>query len=440
MRHVFVISDLHVGGAYPATDAPGDRGFRMCTQTEHLRAFVAALADGPACELVINGDFVDFLAEEGDDGWVPFVADPIEAARRFQAVVDRDRPLFDALARFVQRGHRLVLLLGNHDLELSLPAVRRRLQAALGGPFQFVYDGEAYVVGDALVEHGNRYDGFNVVDHDALRRLRSVQSRRLPVTPDLAFTPPVGSRLVAEVMNPIKKDYPFVDLLKPEDEAVAPILLALEPRYKRLLGTLVARKHEAAKHDPIAPARPAYVGEVAADGGGAVATVEDVASAGQVLGLLKLVAAKATAELDARLPDLLRALRGLQADRSTDPAVETKAPYLEAARQLARGGFRYVVFGHTHLAKRVDLGLGATYLNTGTWADLIFFPRDLVEGSDADVLPRLRAFCEDLRDRRFGAWITRKPTYVRLDVGDDGRVAAATLAEYRGGDPRGEGP
>ena len=34
---VFVISDLHVGGRYPAADAaPGERGFRMCTRVDAL--------------------------------------------------------------------------------------------------------------------------------------------------------------------------------------------------------------------------------------------------------------------------------------------------------------------------------------------------------------------------------------------------------------------
>jgi len=33
-------------------------------------------------------------------------------------------------------------------------------------------------------------------------------------------------RLVEELMNPVKGDYPFIDLLKPENEAAIPLLLA----------------------------------------------------------------------------------------------------------------------------------------------------------------------------------------------------------------------
>ena len=64
----YVISDLHLGGAPPAS--PGERGFQLCTQVDALAAFIDQLAGQAAdpdnrLELVINGDFVDFLAEEG---------------------------------------------------------------------------------------------------------------------------------------------------------------------------------------------------------------------------------------------------------------------------------------------------------------------------------------------------------------------------------------
>ena len=166
-----------------------------------------------------------------------------EAAAKLHAIIARDqeRLLFDALSRFLDRGHRLVVLLGNHDTELALPDVRRTLvnELRITGrhDFQFVYDGEAYVVGDALIEHGNRYDKWNTVDHNSLRQLRSWQSRNQPEDTKHShqFVPSAGSHLVSDVINPIKSDYPFVDLLKPETAAVIPILLALEPGYRSRL-------------------------------------------------------------------------------------------------------------------------------------------------------------------------------------------------------------
>ncbi|MEZ4469132.1 MAG: hypothetical protein R3F43_33025, partial [bacterium] len=191
MRIVTVISDLHLGGRFGHGD---DRGFRMMTRPDALAAYIRSLARGS--ELVINGDFVDFLAEEGVEGagWTPFVADqaavverlatlmgaPLAAGEAPPAGRSPDALVFDALADHLTAGGELTLLLGNHDLELGLPAARGAVVERLGpggGRTRFVLDGEAYLVGDALIEHGNRYDGFNVVNQDAFRQLRSLLSR-----------------------------------------------------------------------------------------------------------------------------------------------------------------------------------------------------------------------------------------------------------------------
>jgi hypothetical protein len=74
-------------------------------------------------------------------------------------------------------------------------AFRRALGVKAGHDFEFLYDGEAYIVGDALIEHGNRYDAWNQIDYDALRRVRSFQSRRQEVP----FAPPAGSEMVTSV-------------------------------------------------------------------------------------------------------------------------------------------------------------------------------------------------------------------------------------------------
>ena len=60
----YVISDLHLGGVYPTTNDPEDRGFRICTHVPELTRFIDALTAKPGpLELVINGDLIDFLAE-----------------------------------------------------------------------------------------------------------------------------------------------------------------------------------------------------------------------------------------------------------------------------------------------------------------------------------------------------------------------------------------
>ncbi len=505
-RQVFIISDLHLGGAASA-DGKG-RGFRMCTQGPVLAAFIDELTRREPrpvrTELVINGDFVDFLAEGDENGaWSPFTADPAAAAAKLREIVGREAAVFSALARFLTRGHRMTILLGNHDVELSFPLVRaalfQLLDPAGSGDLHFIYDGEAYVVGDALIEHGNRYDGFNVVDHNHLREVRSLQSRRQPVNPGV-FSPPPGSQLVVQVMNPIKKDYPFVDLLKPETEAVLPILLALEPGYRRHVlrllelgtaaagarpeGSVVFRGEAATTHvsdavrggalaveglvlgeeialrqalgkvmttveaDVFLQSLPraeeevlrgdltrAAVMEANTMRGGVLEHLPRVAAA---LGFLRLLLFSGTADVERRLPSLLSALRVLKGNHTFDRTVETGAAYLNAARERVGAGFRYVIFGHTHLAKKVSLGAGLdgkerSYLNSGTWADLVMLPPALFDPSEEQALAFLRGWIQKLP--RPDQFITFQPTYIRLDVSaaDPGLIERAELCDF---DPR----
>jgi UDP-2,3-diacylglucosamine pyrophosphatase LpxH len=257
VHQAYIISDLHLGGRFPCGE---DRGFRMMDRPDVLAEFIRLLAarppTAPTLELIINGDFLDFLAEADADGtWKAFRDQPGAAVAVFRMIADRpeDGAVFDALAGFLDRGHRLTILLGNHDIELAWPEVRaafeKRLSTRKQTPafnLRWLYDGEALIVGDALIEHGNRYDPANFVDHQRLRRVRELRSRRLHAREGDIFYPPMGSRLVAEIMNPIKKDYPFIDLLKPESEPLIALLLTLDPSKRGHLGALARLDPEAA--------------------------------------------------------------------------------------------------------------------------------------------------------------------------------------------------
>lgn len=478
-RRLFVISDLHIGGAYAANPETPSRGFRICTRVDRLASFVKGLprpTDREAVELVINGDFVDFLAEPvsstagstGDENWVPFVESGDDAATVLSKIAKRDAPLFDALREFLRSGGRLTLVLGNHDIELSLPAVRQELENvldSLGRDLHFVYDGQAYSVGPVLIEHGNRYDAWNVVQHDALRRLRSSQSRG--ERRKTGFEAPAGSHLVAGVMNKVKESFPFVDLLKPECEAVLPMLLALAPEYRahifaaaRLAGAAYGRRFgvEVAPKtlgDMSAPAAPASDGRSIVVGalsqllpadelgsfiGQTVGLADDPAEtvAGDIAafdamrttwGWMRLLAAPQATPLEKRLP-ALRAAMG--AARNTYDFCRTRESpgYQKAAEDLCAQGWRFVVFGHTHLAKRIELANGGLYFNTGTWADLIEFPIEVLVKPPAGADDPLLQFINEMRDSRFDRHIRFKPTYAEFAFDCEGAVVSAELRDF----------
>jgi hypothetical protein len=155
---------------------------------------------------------------------------------------------------------------------------------------------------------------------------------------------------------------------------------------------------------------------------------------------LKLLFAGSAGPVSARMPTLLAALEGTRNDFSFDRTRE-KQQYLVAARKLTERGFQAVVFGHTHLAKEIALG-GGTYINTGTWADLLPFPSTIlqlpsdlagqsVEQQDAERLRRLSAFVTHMRDSKLHDYIQFLPTYARIELDEQDRVISAKLCDYQ---------
>lgn len=242
---LWVVSDLHLGGRRDTQQnfQIFDRGelFRQTIQKVIEHPIRGAVTNGRWC-LVVNGDLVDFLAEPS-----PKCFDPEGAKQKLNSILGLNpqdprpefKPVWDALRAVARTPNAtLVIVLGNHDVELALPWVRPHLLNALTDGdgaaerrVHFVFDGTGFhcIVGRerVLCVHGNEVDSMNYVDYEYLRTLgRDIQFGQ-PVTD---WIPNGGSQLVIEAMNPIKQRFPFVDLLKPESATVlGPTLLALDP-------------------------------------------------------------------------------------------------------------------------------------------------------------------------------------------------------------------
>jgi UDP-2,3-diacylglucosamine pyrophosphatase LpxH len=493
--HLIVISDLHLGGR-PARD--GDAGFQICPpkSCRRLARFIRRLADdgsdviprGETVELVINGDFVDFLAEEPFLPFTSFSRDAVEKLKRVIRHTDEasepGERVFPALAEFVGRGNKLTILLGNHDIELSLPAVRRALADVLtsGRParLEFLFDGEAYVRGDVLIEHGNRYDGWNAIAYGALRAHRSSSSRgELP----FEFQPPAGSRLVSSVMNQLKSKYRFVDLLKPENETAIPLLCALEPtlateltkvaplwlamrgakgkagqvrREETYIASIPREKPPASVGYPTGSLEPADALDNPERERSRLATEEMLTGARQRLQEARLLeplervpademqiaqgkAARifshlglANAILSGKIPEradlIARALHARsQAIATTFELGSNDPPYCIAAERLhACSEARIVLFGHTHLAKTIPIANGrGKYLNTGTWCPTIRIPAEFCqEDPSKEILENLGGFIKDLASNRLENWTTLQTIFAHIQISHDGQSRA----------------
>ena len=428
-KSLFVISDLHMGGA---------EGFQMCSPAgrERLAAFIDYVGSqrgaGHDVHLILNGDIVDFLAEQD---FSSFTNDDEKARRKLASIISTTRPVWTALHDLVATGGRLSLMLGNHDIELSLPGPRRLLMETLGDTVEFLYDNQAFIEGPVLIEHGNRYDKWNVVSHDALREIRSALSRReVPID----YQGPPGSRMVQQVINPLKARYPWVDLLKPETSGMLPILAVLEPSAMKNVLTL-AKLAEAAMQSRFdengIPTDPGQISVQFAESAARqdpmlklaleLADMDDTQNVSVLEGardlLTRLKEAAHQSIRDEIYSRLLKALRGYaqQHRQAFDTRIEEDT-YLMPAKASARKDFKVVIYGHTHLAKRVALGVGdAVYLNTGTWADLLRVPESVLGDDEAAARKQLEAFVDDLDHARLDAWRCQMPSFARVDLDGD---------------------
>lgn len=245
---IHVISDLHFGGRDPENKG----NFQIFNQGDRLANFIKQLAqprvqDGGTSStvaLILNGDIVDFLAE--DKAMYLDTDTPIDKLKRIRE--DQSFSMvWDAMQTFVAQAHcHLVIVLGNHDVELALPQVKEWMLDELTEQQQdrryritYATDGAGYRcnVGDkkVLCVHGNEADGWNVVDYfQLLQTSRAINRGMQPK----AWEANAGTQMVVDVMNEVKRKFPMVDLLKPETQAVVPTIAALSPESLTKLGKL----------------------------------------------------------------------------------------------------------------------------------------------------------------------------------------------------------
>jgi UDP-2,3-diacylglucosamine pyrophosphatase LpxH len=466
-RRLIVISDLHLGGEEPAPMRVNGqaKGSRINSSYEELSQFIDWVASDPRpTEMILNGDIIDFLLDfEGSVGKT-FIECPKEACERLERIA-KDCGAFEAWGRLIRTGrHRLTLLLGNHDVELSFPEVRDRFAKLLGvgtHQIEFVVDGEAVTRGNVLIEHGNRYDPWNWIDHDGLRHERALQSRgvdRGTLKTDGRFRAPRGTHLVIELMNKLKSRYRFIDLLKPETGAALPIVLKIVPKLKEaarlLAGTRTLLAHHAVDlwrqdRSTKASTNPREIAAMHSsseldDLDALMATIPEVewtkgtsreGGLGQIDDLVR-----------SNIEDLVKTCKNswvraagvkeafvawwVKKANLNDISFEYDQeidPYLTAAKSLMKGGFKVVIFGHTHLPKSIELECGARYLNTGTWVDIMRI--DHLGEIDSELMETI---CSDIEQNRIEKYLRRYLSFAEVEFDVNGEATSGDVFSFCG--------
>ena len=178
--NILVVSDLHFGEELlPGASSDRREAVELGAKTfcDFLRYQRVRKVGGRSWRLVIAGDLFDFMsvvisgspelpARSADERRLGVGRGAKAGVARLAAICAGHRLLLEELARFAAAGHRVDIIVGNHDVELLEPEVVAELErqlAAAGADAAAlariqVVPWFVYVPGVAWIEHGHVYD------------------------------------------------------------------------------------------------------------------------------------------------------------------------------------------------------------------------------------------------------------------------------------------
>jgi len=303
---------------------------------------------------------------------------------------------FDALRAWLSAGGRILVVKGNHDVELYWPLVRLALRRTLGGAAgaaggdRLLFCDTWVRLANLYLEHGHQYETATRVEGSPTLKVKEdgheVETIRLPP----------GSFVNRYLINSAEDIYPFLDNARPLSKSVRLILrrhplkgLKLVPpafqlirRSFRISGGSFGRSVLMLLNilgplvGIVAVALVLYLLGVLDRTGAFSGVAVAIHKVLQHLGKSRYV----LCVLGFLLPYLLSFIADWREEhrkgRVLEDAFGDEAYHGYIGRfPAAEAGRVYIVFGHTHtqdaqLVRPVDGSPGILYLNTGTWTPL----------------------------------------------------------------------
>ncbi|MFN3197690.1 MAG: hypothetical protein ACE366_04640 [Bradymonadia bacterium] len=223
-RLVVSISDFELGDGSLLDDFP---------QSEWAAELLTTWARPPyldtPVDLVLNGDTFD-CSKTPLDGWHPHLVDEQIALAKLKRIANAHKPFFEALSIFLTAGsapRNVYFITGNHDFELSFPAVHAEIRRLCGGGEGVHFPGFELRLGPIFFEHGAQHDPMFQIDAEA--PLLDYKGRSI-------LNLPWGTVSIAQAVMAYQPDFCHLDRIKPK-----PILLERVPECKTWLATAFKR-------------------------------------------------------------------------------------------------------------------------------------------------------------------------------------------------------
>lgn len=185
-NYTAVVSDLHLCEAepihpqFPLWKKYKTKAFFFDQEFKAFLELLGKKSEGQCVELILNGDIFDFDSVTSVPEAPPYRVSWLERRRglypqaekscyKLERILEDHSLWLNSLRDFVLKGHRVVFVIGNHDVELHFPQVQELLVQKFSLPAeqkkQIVFTDWFYISNqDTLIEHGNQYDPYCVVE------------------------------------------------------------------------------------------------------------------------------------------------------------------------------------------------------------------------------------------------------------------------------------
>jgi UDP-2,3-diacylglucosamine pyrophosphatase LpxH len=305
-----VISDLHLGKGRILNDGATnslEEFFFPERLVEFLHYYSSGQFDNCEVELIINGDFLNFLQVDFRGHFLTVLTEGV-CIEVLKAIIDGHQKVFEAMKEFLHRpDFSITYVVGNHDMAMLWPACRDCLNQALGANIR--YKNIVYFVDGIHIEHGHMHEAANRMDP---RRFFLKKNLAEPI-----LNLPLGSHFFVELVLKIKHKYPYVDKIRPFTRMVRWTFFD-EPKLTLSALFLLA------------------------------------------IYLFKIIFIK-----DPRRQVSLRRLSKIIFESAIFPDLGNSAKKILSDERV-----NMVIFGHSHVYEYRQWGQNKEYFNTGTWTEL----------------------------------------------------------------------
>ncbi|MEK6857821.1 MAG: metallophosphoesterase [Nanoarchaeota archaeon] len=351
-NEVIMISDLHMGEGIlsPREDFFYDKEFSELL--EHYKD----------CELVINGDLIDFLQiVDTPDNFDPsqtekiygLNTEPKKSAWKVSQAIKNHKLFYESLAKFAKK-NKIHIVYGNHDIDFYWPEVRKRFISELSsiagknisGSIKF-YNWFIYEPKRFYIEHGQQYDSVN-----------SFCNLLYPVLPFLKdqLELPLGSFYCRYLFNVLETKDPYADNIKPPTKYLFWMMRHKPQLILRVLFQYFPMVFKTWNKSRILTHKKEHIREVQRKHYSAMSKLSQKTKIPFDI-LMKID--------DLHLPTVLESRHFLW--RSFKEHFMREPVYLRAAEKIRKLlDVETVFFGHTHQAEEHE-----HYINTGTWTPII---------------------------------------------------------------------